>query len=229
VKIAVSSTPWSVHIHAGNLTQLEWLEAAASRLDVDGVVFVARDLPRADPEYAAQVKKVATDLGLTPVALDEPGLLDPALSDDTRTAAVQLAASLGVALLRTTAGPPGEIPPKTFAQTVAAAKQLAGAAKAANITVVVAPAAGAIVANLADVRHLLKDADSAWLRYALPAGTERSEMSARERVLLTELTLASDPNTMSADRTWVVIDGATPSGVDPFAAVGTLVSALRAR
>src|SRR5581483_749469 len=102
-------------------------------------------------------KKVAVDLGLVPVALDVPGLLDPAYSNDSRAQALALARGLGVFLLAGTAGPPGELPPQMFVWTVETAKALAADAKAANITVVVAAAAGTIAPDLPGVRHLLKD------------------------------------------------------------------------
>lgn len=227
MKIAVASSPFAALLHGGSLTHLEWLEACASRLDADGAVFAARDLPRVDSEYAAQVKKVATDLGLVPVALDEPGLLDPAVSDAARGNAVSLALSLGAGLLCTTAGPPGEIPPKTFVATVAAAKMLAGAAKAANVTVLAGPDPASIAPDAAAIRRLLKDADSAWLRYVLPAGADRSALGPRDRVLATRVPLGADPSAVVPDRGWFVLDG--DGGPDPFARAAAAVAALRAR
>ena len=47
----------------GFVDHLEWLELCTSRLDADGVVLALADFPRTDGEYAAQVKKVAVDLG----------------------------------------------------------------------------------------------------------------------------------------------------------------------
>jgi len=64
MKVAVTSSSFSAALERGELTHLEWLEACASRLDADGVVLALADFPRTDSEYAAQVKKVATDLGI---------------------------------------------------------------------------------------------------------------------------------------------------------------------
>jgi hypothetical protein len=207
---------------------LEWLEACASRLDLDGVVFELADLPRTDREYAAQVKKVATDLGLVPVALDVPGLLDPERSEAERTGALELAAALGAGLIRVTAGPPGALPPETFARTVAAAKGFTALAKAANITLTVAPVDGTLLPALADVQKLAKFVDSAWLRYDLAAGDpDRTALGGRDRVLVERVALDEDVSGVAVlRRGWFVLEG--NGGGDPFAAVGASVGRLRA-
>jgi len=226
VKLAVSSSPFRAALRAGTLTHLEWLEGCASRLAVDGVVFALADLPRTDAEYAAQVKKVAVDLGLVPVALEVPGLLDPAGSDESRLAALALAGALGVLLLRGTTGPPGELPPKMFVWTVEVAKALAARAKAANLTVVVAAAPGTTSPDLAGVRHLLKDVDSAWLRYEAGVAEGRDELGPRDRVLIERVPLESDPRTVDVRRPgWYVIEG--EGGPDPFLRISALVAGLR--
>ncbi len=226
VKIAVSSAPFGAAMRAGSLTHLEWLEGAASRLGADGVVFTLADLPRRDVEYAAQVKKVAVDLGLVPVALDVPGLLDPASSATAREDAVALATALGVLLIRATTGPPGELPPQTFVATVEAAKALASLAKAANITVVVVTAPGTMTPDLAGVRHLLKDVDSAWLRYEAAVTDDRDGMGPRDRVLVERLLLDAAPDAIDpGTRAWVVVDG--EGGPDPFALARETMDRLR--
>jgi hypothetical protein len=215
-------------LRRGTLTHLEWLEGCASRLDVDGAIFGLADVPRTDPEYAAQVKKVAVDLGIVPVALDAPGLLDPERSDDEREAAVALAAATGVSLLRTTAGPPGDLPPRTFVRMVAAAKAMAKAGKAVNVTLAVAPAPGTLVASLADLKHLAKDVDSAWLRYDVAFDDpDRATLGPRERVLVERVPLgATVDEAIVARRGWFALEG--DGGDDPFATVAAAVRALRA-
>jgi hypothetical protein len=229
VKLAVTSSSFAALLRRRALTHLEWLEACASRLDVDGVVFDLADLPRTDLEYAAQVKKVATDLGIVPVALDVPGLLDPDRPAGDRAAALTLATGLGVGLIRLTGGPPGPLPPETFARTVAASKELAAGAKAANLTLTLAPAAGSLLADLADVRKLAKYVDSAWLRYDLPAESpDRALLNARERVLVERVGLDEYPQPFAPllRRGWFVLEG--DGGDDPFARVAAAVAALRA-
>jgi hypothetical protein len=226
MKIAVSSSSFAAALRGGALTQLEWLAGCAERLDVDGVAFALADFPRTDVEYAAQLKKVATDLSLVPVALDAPGLLDPDRPDAERSAAVTLASAVGAGLLRVTAGPPGDLPPQTFARTVTAAKALVGAAKAANVTVAVAPAAGSLIPGVTALRHLAKDVDSAWLRYELPAGApDRGELGPRDRVLVETVTLERAAAVAAAGRAWFILAG--EGGAEPFVALAAAVRALR--
>ncbi len=227
MKVAVTSSAFAGPLRRGEITHLEWLEACASRLDLDGVVLALDDLPRTDVEYAAQVKKVATDLGLVPVALDVPGLLDPELPDADRAAALDLAAALGVALVRVTSGPRGDLPPETFARTVAAGKTFAGLAKAANITLTVAPVPGALLAGVADVQKFAKFVDSAWLRYDLPAAIPaRDLLGGRDRVLVERVGLAEDvESVVRLRRGWFVLEG--DGGDEPFALVGESIARLR--
>ncbi len=228
MKLAVSSSSFAGMLRRGTLTHLEWLEGCASRLDVDGAIFAVDDFPRTDMDYAAQLKKVAVDLGIVPVALDAPGLLDPERSDEERAAAVTLAAAVGAGLLRTTAGPPGELPPQAFVRMVAAAKAMAKAGKAANVTLAVAPAAGTLVATIADLKHLAKDVDSAWLRYDVAYDdADRATLGPRERVLVERVPLgAIVDEAIVARRGWFAL--ADDGGDDAFATVAAAVGALRA-
>jgi len=227
VKIAVASSSFAALLRRGSLTHLEWLELCASRLDADGVVLALPDFPRTDGQYAAQVKKVAVDLGIVPVALEVPGLLDPDRPEEGRTAAVALATGIGAALIRVTAGPPGALPPETFARMVAATKAFVSAAKAANVTLAVAPAAGSLLPGLAEVQNFSKYVDSAWLRYDLPAlSPERDRLGARDRVLVEGFGLDQDPRLLAsaARRAWLVVEG--DGGDDPFARVSAVLGAL---
>jgi hypothetical protein len=228
MKVAVTSSSFATLLRRGELTHLEWLETCASRLDADGVVFALADFPRTDLEYAAQAKKVATDLGIVPVALDVPGLLDPGRPDDDRTGAVTLACGLGAALIRVTAGPPGDLPPETFARTVAVTKALASQAKAANITLTVAPNAATLLSDVAAVQNFAKYVDSAWLRYDLPAGSpDRALLGPRDRVLVERIGLQEPltPFAPAPRRGWFVLEG--DGGDDPIACLGAAIERLR--
>jgi hypothetical protein len=228
LKIAVTSASFSPLLQRGELTHLEWLEACASRLDVEGAVFALADFPRTDTEYAAQLKKVATDLGIIPVALDVPGLLDPGRSEAEGTAIVTLAVAVGAALIRVTGGPPGDLPPETFARAVTATKALTSAAKAANVTLTLAPAAGSLFTDVADLQKFSKYVDSAWLRYDLPAGDPgRSQLGARDRVLLERLAFTEDPHLIAQanPRGWLLLEG--DGGGDPFGRASAAITALR--
>jgi hypothetical protein len=226
VKIAVSSSPFRAALSAGTLTHLEWLEGCASRLRADGVAFALADLPRRDAEYAAQARKVAVDLGLVPVALEVPGFLDPAVPDHARDQAFQVAIGLGVLLVCATTGPAGDLPPKTFAETVDLAKAVAARAKAANVTVAVGTAGGTVGADLAAVRRLLKDVDSAWLRYEAEPADDREGMGPRDRVLVERFPLGADSDRIDgATRAWVIVDG--DGGPDPFGRAKAAIDRLR--
>jgi sugar phosphate isomerase/epimerase len=228
VKLAVSSTPFAGLLQAGHLTHLEWLEACASRLGADGVSFGLTDFPRRDPEYAAQVRKVAVDLGLVPVALEAPGLLDPAAGDDVRAEALALACGAGVLILRTTTGPVGDLPPRQFVLTVATAKAFAKQAKEANLTVAVAAQPHTVAAGLAELQHLVHDTDSAWLRYELPAEASREAIGPRDRVLIEQVALSVELASIDAGRRgWYILEG--EGGADPFARVAAAAAELRRR
>jgi hypothetical protein len=227
MKVAVTSSSFSAALERGELTHLEWLEACASRLDADGVVLALADFPRTDSEYAAQVKKVATDLGIVPVALDVPGLLDPARPDTERAEAVAMASAVGAALIRVTAGPAGELPPETFARTVATTKAFASVAKAANVTITVAPSPATLLRDVGEVQNFTKYVDSAWLRYDLPVNhPDRGLLGSRDRVLIERVGLDEVPKARDA-RGWYVLEG--DGGSDPFTRLGATIATLRGK
>ena len=226
MRIAVSSSTFRRPLAAGELTQLEWIERCASELGADGIVTALLDFPRFDGEYVAQLRKVAVDLGIVPFGIDAPGLLDPAGEPAAIEQAVAAAQRFGAAVLRTTPPVPGEVPPATFAATVRVAKVLSRAAKSANVTVVVTTLPGTIAADLGALRHLLKDADSAWLR-AAPNAALDSPAGARDRVPAFVATPADDPATVAgrASRAWVILDA--PASAGPWSVVRDGIAALR--
>ena len=229
MKVAVSSSPFGALLAGGQTTQLEWLERCASELALDGVVFSREHFPRTDGEYIAQLRKIAVDLGLVPVALDDPGLFDAERSAEERLATIEIAAGLGTLFVLATLPAPGDVPPATFVAAVSQAKAVARAAKAVNVTVLLEPHAGTIAPAAADVRHFLKDVDSAWLRYALDAADPRTGLGARDRVLLVRI--ADGDEAVAADaaedaRPWLLLDAADPG--DPFGSLRTRIARVRA-
>jgi hypothetical protein len=227
VRIAVSSLSFRGPLAAGELTQLEWVERCASVLGADGVVPALDHFPRTDPDYVAQLRKVAIDLGVVPFGLDAPALLDPAAPPGSADEVFALATRFGAAIVRTHLPPPGEIPPVSFVEAVAAAKAVARLAKAANVTVVVAAAPGSLGEDLAAVKRLLKDADSAWLRACPPATTDPAAFTSRDR-FPTLCALAGDDARAvraGARRAWVIVDAV--DAPHPWAVLEGTIAALR--
>lgn len=168
MKLAGSSASFDGAIAARGLTQLEWLDLCARDLALDGVVFEARHFPRTDADYLAQLKKMATDLGLTVAALSCDSLL--AGAPDTEPPAERwlgVASALGapIALTRTPRSTADD--PHAWSALVSAGKAAAGAAKDLNVTIGVRNAGGTLCASGADLRRLAKDIDSSWVRFAL--------------------------------------------------------------
>jgi hypothetical protein len=196
---------------AGDLTQLEWLENCASQLGADGIVFERSHFPRTDPEYVAQLRKMAIDLGLVPVAVADGRLFEPDRDEADRLSSIELAAGIGALFILARLPPPGDVPPATFVAAVGAAKAAVRAAKSANVTLLAQAVPATLGADATALRHFLKDVDSAWLRYALPAGAERHVLGVRDRVLLVTVDELADLEAAveidEAARPWLLLMG----------------------
>jgi hypothetical protein len=216
MKVAISSTSFAAPLAAGEVTQLEWLEGCASALGADGVTFDRTHFPRTDLEYIAQLKKVAVDLGLIVVGIEEPRLFDAQTGEAERLAAIELGAALGAIFVIGRLPPPGEIPPATFVAAVGAAKAAVRAAKRVNITLLAGPAALTLAEDVQQLRHFLKDVDSAWLRCAAPAALDRSALGGRDRVLLVTIDAHADLGVAAdideAARPWLLLTGPVDAG-----------------
>ena len=228
MRIALSSSSFRGPLATGDLTQLEWIERCASELGADGVVAAVAHFPRTDPEYVAQLRKVAVDLGVVPFGLDAPALLAPTAAPGTYEDTFALAAGFGALVVRTVLPPPGEIPPASFVEAVAAAKSAAKAAKAANITVLIAEAPGTLGPDAVSVKHLLKDVDSAWLRGAPTAAGDGAAWTAKDRFPARVATTGDDPAAVRAAgaRSWTIVDAR--EGTEPWEELGAYLNALRA-
>jgi hypothetical protein len=229
VRIAVSSLSFRGPLASGELTQLEWVERCASVLGADGVLPAVEHFPRTDSEYVAQLRKVAVDLGIVPFGLDAPKLLEPTAPPGLYEDVIGLAAGFGAAIIRTHLPAPGEVPPASFVEAVAAAKMVAKVAKAANVTIVVAPAPGTLGEDLAAVKRLLKDVDSAWLRAAPPATTDPAEFSPRDRFPALTAIAGETPGAVAEGgrRGWVILDDSGASA-DPWGTVSSAILAWHA-
>ncbi len=190
MKLACTSGAFSGALDRGDLTQLEVLDHAARELSVDGIVLDVRHFPRTDDDYLAQVKKMATDLGLTIVALES---CDFFVSDAMRMQqTIAMAVALGTPLI---AAPLGSETELAWSLQLAKLSDAAGLAKTANITLALRNAPGTFAASVHDCKRVSKETDSAWLRYgigptAFDAASNASDLAERT-VLLWADALAS--------------------------------------
>lgn len=225
MRIAVSSSTFRRPLAAGELTQLEWLERCASALDVDGVLADVADFPRTDGEYTAQLRKIAVDLGLVPLGLDTAGLFERDAAP-ARESVLALATGFGALVVRSALPAPGELPPAAYVDAVATVKGLGRAAKAANVTLLVPPAPGTLGEDLAAVKRLVKDADSAWVR-ACPSFADVAGAGPRDRFPAVSATPNDDPAAVVAQarHSWVLLDA--PTDDRPWETLATAIGALR--
>jgi sugar phosphate isomerase/epimerase len=156
MRLALSGT-------VGDLTQLELLDACACRFGVDGVVLDVARFPRRDGEYLAQIKKFAADLGLTLVAVRDDALFGAA-SD-----ALRMAYELGAPYVLTRTPESGLDPVRAYNDALPFIAVAVAEAKRRNVTLAVRNVPGSLAADAFELARLRKEADSAWLRFALDA------------------------------------------------------------
>lgn len=165
MKLACASSAFDQHLAGGDLTQLEWLDLCARELGVDGVVCDVRHFPRRDSDYLAQVKKMAVDLGLTIAAICSDDFFaagEAAMRDTLAVADLTGAPVIAAPLQAETAASWSE-----QLERISAATSLG---KTMNVTLAVRNRAGTFAASAHDLKRVSKEADSAWLRYALDLG-----------------------------------------------------------
>jgi sugar phosphate isomerase/epimerase len=160
MKIAASSASFARAIAEGRLTQLEWLDLCANELEVDGAVFDAAHFPRTDSEYLAQLKKLATDLGLCVAAIAAVDLFS-----DAGDAHLELALALG-APIAVGGAPAASEDPAAWGNFAEVARARAASAKRLGVTLALRNAPQTLCLSGSDLRRLAKDVDSAWLRFA---------------------------------------------------------------
>jgi hypothetical protein len=160
MKLACSSTGFDAALRSGELTQLEWIDLCAHDFAADGIVLDVRHFPRIDTDYLAQVKKMATDLGLCVAALRHDGLFS---ADDAHMlAAFETAIALGAPLL--SAPLPLEVD-TSWNDVLARLGTATSLAKRHNVTLAIRNAPHTFAAGVHDLKRVSKEADSAWLRF----------------------------------------------------------------
>jgi len=177
VKLACASSALDRTIERGDLTQLEFLDLCAQELAADGVVLDARHFPRTDGDYLAQVKKMATDRGLSIAALADATFFSSA--PERMSELLERALELGAPLL---AAPLAADLDASWSDQLARLGHATALAKALNVTLALRNAAGTFAATAHDCKRVAKEADSAWLRF----GPEPERLDA-----------ASDPRTLA--------------------------------
>ena len=162
MKIACTSSAFSRALQSGELTQLEFLDSASRELRADGVVLDVRHFPRTDDDYLAQIKKMATDIGLVIAAISSDEFFTSTAA--SMDAQLHIAGATGAPILT------GRLASETALPWSAQLEHLNEAtsrAKAANITLAVRNAPGTFAGTAADCKRVSKEADSAWLRFGL--------------------------------------------------------------
>ncbi|MBV8688971.1 MAG: hypothetical protein JOZ59_02585 [Candidatus Eremiobacteraeota bacterium] len=205
MKLACASTSFDRAFQSGDMTQLEWLDWCAREPAADGVVCDVQHFPRRDSDYLAQVKKVAVDSGLTIAALwwgdffssDEPSM----------QSALEIAEAIGAPIL--TAPMQSEVQ-TSWAEAMQRVSVAVRLAKAINITLGARNRTNTLVAGGHELKRLSKEADSAWLRYALEvdaldAASEPSDLLAKT-VMLCHVHNAADTDSDEFPQTRRTLD-----------------------
>ncbi len=179
MKLACASGSFHRDIERGELTQLEFLDVCARELACDGVVLDVRHFPRTDDDYLAQVKKMATDRGLSIAALADGAFFSS--PPERMTEQLDRALELGAPLL---AAPLAAEVDTSWSEQLARLGLATTLAKARNVTLALRNEPGTFAATTHDCKRVAKEADSAWLRF----GPEPQRFDA-----------ASDPRALAAN------------------------------
>lgn len=186
MKLACASGSFYRTIERGDLTQLEFLDLCARELACDGVVLDMRHFPRIDDDYLAQVKKMATDRGLSIAALADATFF--AAAAERMNDVLRYAVALGAPLL---ASPLARETVCSWSDQLARLGAAAALAKSLNITLAVRNAPQSFAATTHDYKRVAKESDSAWLRYgpepaALDAASDPKSLAANTVLLWSE-------------------------------------------
>jgi len=179
MKLACASSSLHRDIERGELTQLEFLDLCARELACDGVVLDVRHFPRTDDDYLAQVKKMAADRGMTIAALADAAFFSaaPERMDDV----LAWAGALGAPLV---AAPLAREVDASWSEQLGRLGTATALAKRRNVTLALRNAPETFGATTHDCKRVVKETDSAWLRF----GPEPARFDA-----------ASDPQLLAAN------------------------------
>ncbi|MBV8354100.1 MAG: hypothetical protein JO101_02175, partial [Candidatus Eremiobacteraeota bacterium] len=130
MRLAASSTAFDRALGSGDLSQPELLDLCATELGLDGVVLDRAHFPRRDPDYLAQVKKFAADLGLSIVAVR-----DDDLAVDSDSDAPAVADSIGAPYVLTRLPAAGSDPTTAYNAALEVLARHLADAKRRNVTI----------------------------------------------------------------------------------------------
>ena len=166
MKLACTSSAFDLRLESGDLTQLEWLDLCARELAADGIVCDVRHFPRRDSDYLAQVKKMAVDLGLTIAAVSDDDFFGA--GEEAMRDVLAIADAIGAPIVTAPLEPDTSTSWSAELVRIGTATSLA---KTMNITLGVRNRPKTFGASSHDLKRVSKEADSAWLRFALEYGT----------------------------------------------------------
>ncbi len=209
MKLGCTSGAFYRVFESGDLTQLEFLDAAAREMGCDGVVLDDRHFPRTDADYLAQLKKMATDLGLCIAALASDDFFTG--DEGAMRAAIDRALALGAPLL---AGRLGAVTALSWSEQLGKLGTASALAKSANVTLALRNAAHTFAASAHDCKRVTKETDSAWLRYGLDpaafdATSDLQSLASKAVLLWWDAQTEPNPGGWQAFRGFVVLDRAT--------------------
>lgn len=192
MKLACASSSFHRDIERGELTQLEFLDLCARELACDGVVLDVRHFPRSDDDYLAQVKKMATDRGLSVAALADPSFF--ASAPERMREVLRYAETLGAPLV---AAPLEREVRCSWSDQLASLGIATSLAKTLNVTLAVRNAPETFAAGTHDLKRVAKEADSAWLRFGpepetLEAGSDAAALQPNTVLLWSDLGSQTD-------------------------------------
>lgn len=176
----LSSSSWSFHrtFAAGKMDQLSWLDFCAKKLRLDGVELLDFHFPNTEHSYLKDIKKYATDQGLTvccvSVSNHFTGHYQDALNDVEKVQKwIDIAQMFGAPIVRVFAGSGEEMSKQViYEQAVECLQKVAMYAEHAGIVLGLENHGGTSAQQVLD---LLKDVQSSWLKLTLDTGNFPSD------------------------------------------------------
>ena len=218
MRLAVCTTAFDRALAAGDLTQLELIELCARKFGVDGIVLDIAHFPRRDDEYVAQLKKLAADLALTIAAVRDDALTS------RNSDALDIAGGLGAPYVLTRMPESGTDPVTAYNAALASLAHAAAEAKRVNVTMALRNVPGSLAADAFELGRVRKEADTAWLRFAVDVDAleESPDEKLRKQIVVAYASQASSKTRLLAALPnfpgFVCLDDENPVRIDAWRA-----------